>query len=351
MAEMPTPHNFGPLARVATAPDQRTIDGLTLPQVIACADHAADLNTIRAWVAEHQPALEQALAAHGAVLFRGFGLASADDFDAFVSSFAGWEDLSYERSMSFAVRKRCTERICTTNEGKSGGLIFHHEQAQTPIWPSKLFFCCVLPAAPGDGGGTGLVSSYIVLEKLRALHPEFVRKCSDLGVKYTIFAGPEQDASKGAGRSWKSFFHAETKEECEAKMGRGGWTWEWGRGPAGAPLSDQFLKCTTPRLDATKTAPNTERECFFNQLIATIANALEFSRVGTDGGGFDPLVDTPTQAAVDECASFADGSQIELYVLLDAKRLCEENAVDVCWQAGDVALICNYQVFKVFKVF
>ena len=36
-----------------------------------------------------------------------------------------------------------------TNEGKTGGLVFHHEQAQSPRWPSKLFFCCELAAAPG----------------------------------------------------------------------------------------------------------------------------------------------------------------------------------------------------------
>ena len=329
---MDEPLFFGELGRVATSAEQRTIGGVTLPLVVQCASPAVDVPAVAAWVAEHQPTIEKALAAHGAVLFRSFPMRTAEDFDAFVSAFRGWEDLSYTRSMSFAVRKRCTHRICTTNEGKSGGLIFHHEQAQTPLWPSRVFFCCEQPAAPGDGGGTGLVSSHFVLEELKRAHPAFVQKCNDVGVRYTVFAGPAQDASKGAGRSWKSFFHAETKAECEAKMARGGWEWEWGRGPNGAELAPDFLKCVTPRLDAVKTAPGTTRECFFNQLIATIANALEFGRVGQDGGGFDPLVDTPTQEAVDECVRFADGSRVELHVLLDAKRLCEQHAVDVQWQ-------------------
>lgn len=384
---------FGELAREAASPEQRTIGGVTLPLILQCTAPAADVASAAAWVREHQAAIEAAMAAHGAVLFRGFPLRCAEDFDAFVSGFAGWEDLSYSRSMSFAVRKRCTERICTTNEGKSGGLIFHHEQAQTPLWPSKLFFCCEKPAEPGDGGATGLVSSHRVFEELKRLHPAFADKCRAVGVRYTVFAGPEQDASKGAGRSWKSFFHVETRAECEEKMRRGGWEWAWGAGPNGASLSADFLRCVTPRLDAVKTAPGTARECFFNQLIATLANALEFGRVGQDGGGFDPLMDVPTQAAIDECVRFADGAPLPLDVLLDAKRLCEENAVDVQWQvralecaglsavrrsarppaqpraharahltrparveraaprrshdapqAGDVALICNYQV-------
>ena len=63
--------------------------------------------------------------------------------------------------------------------GKSGGLVFHHEQAQPPLWPSKVFFCCVLPAKPGDGGATGLASSAEVYNLLKAKHPEFMRKCEE----------------------------------------------------------------------------------------------------------------------------------------------------------------------------
>jgi hypothetical protein len=265
-----------------------------------------------------------------------------DDFDTFVKAFDGWKDLSYERSMSFAVRKRCSDRICTTNEGKSGGLVFHHEQAQTPLWPSKVFFCCLLPAKPGDGGATGLTPSYVVYERLEKKYPDFIRKCEEEGVRYTVYAGPKQDTSKGAGRSWKSFFHVETREECEAKMRAGGWDFEWGVGPGETAVPKDFLKCTTPVLDAVKVAPGTDKKCFFNQLIATTANALEFSKVGVDGGGFDPSEDIPTQEGVDACVRFGGGGSIDLNILLDAKKICEDLAVDVQWQKGDVALVDNY---------
>ena len=39
-------------------------------------------------------------------------------FDTFVRSWEDWQDLSYDRSMSFAVRHKLSDRICTTNEGK-----------------------------------------------------------------------------------------------------------------------------------------------------------------------------------------------------------------------------------------
>jgi hypothetical protein len=346
---------------VTDAPDQRTIEGVQAPFVVSPPPSGpfslSSRNDAVRFVRQYRAEIDHALDETGAVLFRGFPLQTAHDFDAFVEAFDGWTDLSYDRSMSFAVRKRLSNRICTTNEGKSGGLVFHHEQAQTPLWPSHVFFCCLLPAQPGDGGATGIVSSALVYERLRQKYPTFCEQCERDGVRYTVYAGPEQDPSKGAGRSWKSFFHVDTKEECEIKLKAGGWTWEWGVGPnRGDRLGDEFLKCTTPVLEAVKEvaqsstlSPSTSiggrpgtKKCFFNQLIATTANALEFSKVGVNGGGYDPIHDVPTQEAIDSCVRFGNGDSVPLEVLLDAKQMCEELAIDVQWQRGDVALISNY---------
>jgi len=330
---------------VTDAPEQRVLDGVQVPFVLSppSKDTLKTRADAEQFVAVHRAKIDEALNRHGAILFRGFPLSAATDFDGFVRSWENWQDLSYERSMSFAVRKRMTDRICTTNEGKSGGLVFHHEQAQTPLWPSHVYFCCLKPAEKGDGGETGLVSSDLVYEELKKRHPDFCRKCEDFGVRYTVYAGPEQDATKGAGRSWKSFFHADTKEECEAKLEAGGWEWEWGVGPdkENDPGPD-FLKCTTPVLDAVKVAPGTSKKCFFNQLIATTANALEFSRLGKSGGGYDPLKDVPTQEGIDACVRFGNGDAVPLNVLLEAKTICEDLCVNVGWHAGDVVLLSNY---------
>lgn len=280
---------------VTDAPEQRSVEGATIPFVLSPPTPLASPDDAVKFVAENRDAIDEALKDAGAVLFRGFPLSKPEDFDLFVQAWKGWQDLSYEKSMSFAVRHKLSNRICTTNEGKSGGLVFHHEQAQTPLWPSHVFFCCLLPAQPGDGGATGIVSSDLVYDELKKRHPNFIDKCETHGVRYTVYAGPEQDTTKGAGRSWKSFFHAETKDQCEQKMIAGGWDFEWGVGPKNSQPASDFLKCTTPILEAVKVAPGTTKKCFFNQLIATTANALEFSRVGTDGGGYDPLHDTPTQ--------------------------------------------------------
>jgi len=333
---------FGPEGYEAKIPEQRTLNGVMRPMALRCnPDFCPDIDASTRFIAENRADIELAMHERGCVLFRGFPLRTAEDFDAFVCAFRGWEDLSYEKSFSFAVRSRCSNRICTTNEGKSGGLVFHHEQAQTPLWPSAVFFCCLKPAAPGDGGATGLTPSDVLVDELEKRHPEFMAKCESEGVRYTIYAGPEQDTSKGAGRSWKSFFHVSSKEECEKVMSEGGWDWSWGEGPPGVAVGPDYLKFTTPLLDAVKFVPGTSRKCFFNQIIATLANALEFSKVGANGG-FDPLNDTPTQESVDACIRFGGGGSLDLRVLLDAKAICEANAIDIEWEQGDVALIDNY---------
>jgi hypothetical protein len=202
----------------------------------------------------------------------------------------------------------------------------------------------LLPALPGDGGATGIVNSELVLQKLREEHPQLCEKCETHGVRYTVYAGPQQDTSKGAGRSWKSFFHVETKDEAERKMKAGGWTWTWGVGAGGAKLADDFLTCTTPILEAVKVAPGFKREhkTFFNQLVATTANALEFRNVGKSSDDVNSCKDEPTQADIDDCVRFGNGESVPLDFLIDAKRICEENAIDIMWQKGDVALISNY---------
>jgi len=175
-------------------------------------------------------------------------------------------------------------------------------------------------------------------------HPIFCSNLERHGVQYTVYAGPKQDPTKGAGRSWKSFFHVSTKDECESKMIAGGWEWGWGVGPSNASgvFESDFLKCRTPILEAVKLAPDGITKCFFNQLIATTANALEFSRVGEVIGGCDPLVNLPTQVGIDECVRFGNGDSIPLEILLEAKQICEDLAINIKWQTGDVILLSNY---------
>lgn len=187
--------------------------------------------------------------------------------------------------------------------------VFHHEQAQTPAWPSRLFFFCQQPAE--QGGGTAVCPSDVVLEQLAAKHPAFVKDLEAKGVKYTATMQAENDASMGVGRSWKSFFGRQTRADVEARMTELGYTWQW--------LENEVLRCTSPVLQAIRTAPGTNRRVFFNQLPATIANATDFHNRMADKGsvGLDEVVA--------RYITFGDGSAMDFKVGLDCRERTSKN--------------------------
>ena len=135
------------------------------------------------WVSAHRTILQTALAQSGALVFRGFGLASDADFDRFIQAF-DWPNFTYAESLSNAVRRNRTERVFTASEAPPEASIYlHHEMAQTPISPSKLFFFCQYAA--DEGGATPLCRSDKLFEALKAENPELARDFKEKGLKYT----------------------------------------------------------------------------------------------------------------------------------------------------------------------
>ena len=108
-----------------------------------------DLEASEAWVSAHVEAVQSTLAQCGAIVFRGFGLVSDADFDRFIRAFS-WPNFTYAESLSNAVRRNRTPRVFTANEAPPDVQIYlHHEMAQTPVYPSRLFFFCEKPASGG----------------------------------------------------------------------------------------------------------------------------------------------------------------------------------------------------------
>ena len=75
-----------------TVPGQQAHHGKPYPLVLACRPPAAGapgvtLDATAAWVAANRDALLRQSAEHGSILFRGFPLATAEDFDRFVAAF------------------------------------------------------------------------------------------------------------------------------------------------------------------------------------------------------------------------------------------------------------------------
>ena len=260
-------------------------------------------------------ALMQQLATHGAILFRSCGVMDTQAFDDFVAGFA-LPNFPYDESLSNAVRHNRTPRVFTANEAPQDVEIFlHHEMAQTPYFPSHLFFFCEQAAAAG--GATPLCRSDVLLETLTQHLPDFVGRCRALGARYSLTMPAEADTTSGQGRSWRQTLNVDTKEAAEARLAALEYDWQW--------LPHDAIRTTTPTLSLIRHAPSGS-EVFFNQLIAAFCGWQDQRNEGT------------------RSVTYGDGSAFDDADVQSAVELAYDLVFDLPWESGDVALIDNYQV-------
>jgi hypothetical protein len=303
-----------PLAVSAcTIPGQQHYDGADFPLVLSCTAAQATLEQAVAWVAQRRDELLAQSAAHGAILFRGFPLATAEDFDRFVAAF-GLTNFPYDQSLSNAVRVNRTPRVFTANEAPASVTIFlHHEMAQTPIYPSRLFFFC--EQAAESGGATPLCRSDVLWKQIVEHCPRFARDCEEKGLRYSNVMPPAADSSSGMGRSWQSTLRADTPAAAEERLRGLGYSWAW--------LADGCLRATTPKLSAVRDLGG-GRKSFFNQLIAAYH-------------GWRDTRNDPTKAI-----THGDGTPLDAAAVAKVAEMAAGLIFDVPWQTGDVALVDNF---------
>jgi hypothetical protein len=296
-------------------PRQQTHHGQKFPLAYHWRGAADDQHAALAWLRASRAKLDTQATTHGALLFRGFPVPAPEDFDAFIRAF-DYPNFKYEDSLSNAVRVVRTERVFSANEAPPEVTIFfHHEMAQTPIYPSRLFFYCQRAAA--EGGATPICRSDILLQRLAQRCPRFVADCEAKGLKYTNVMPAADDPNSGMGRSWQSTLRAETREQAEARLRELRYSWAW--------LADGCLRATTPVLPAVRQSSD-GRKVFFNQLIAAFK-------------GWKDTRNDPSKAI-----TFGDGAPLDAEAVHTAAAIAEELAFDVPWQPVYVVLVDNYVV-------
>lgn len=268
-----------------------------------------------AFLSANHELIAEALNAKGAVLFRDFNVPDPAYFDAAVELYGG-KNFAYAKSLSNAVRVNVTPRVFTANEAPPTTEIFlHHEMAQTPIYPSKLFFFCEIAAE--EGGATPLCRSDLLVERLEADTPDLIAAFREKGVRYTNVMPAADDAGSGQGRSWKSTLSVDNKADAEARLEDLGYSWDW--------QADGSLRVTTPRLDAVRDVGG-GRSAFFNQLIAA----------------YRGWSDSRNEAS--RSITYGDGSAIDHHGMMQVIAVADALTYDHAWQAGDVVLVDNYLV-------
>eukprot|EP01018_Ginkgo_biloba_P036481 Gb_35146 [translate_table: standard] len=147
----------------------------------------------------------------GALLFRGFPVKNASDFNAVVEAF-GWEEQPY---LGGASRTRIEGRFYTANESPlHQPIFFHHKMSRFKDFPSKVFFFCEI--APPEGGQTAIALSHKVTQRMEHKHPELLSKLEKEGLIYTHIVPPGDNPSSSI-KGWQSHLRTRDRNEAERR--------------------------------------------------------------------------------------------------------------------------------------
>jgi alpha-ketoglutarate-dependent taurine dioxygenase len=275
---------------------------------------ALDNVSLAEWCASNGDELNTYFDRHGAILFRGFALQTAADFEAVASAivpdlFAEYGDLPPESA---------SERIYHSTPYPADKMIlFHNESSHLPQWPLRQFFFCVVPAA--EQGETPLLDCR---ESYKALDPEIRGEFESKGLKYV------RNFAEGIDVPWQDFFHTSDKAEVERTCTEAGMGFEWTDGD-GLRISQ-----VSP---AVRTHPRTGEQLFFNQIQLHHVSCL-------DEATRTALRQLFAEEDMPRNVYFGDGSTIPDEVVDRIGELYEELSVETPWQAGDLIALDNMLV-------
>ncbi|MCA9229849.1 MAG: TauD/TfdA family dioxygenase [Planctomycetales bacterium] len=295
-----------------TLDTQQEQAGSLFPFVLACQSSHATIAETVVWVAANKQDLLRQATASGAVILRGFPVHTAEDFDALISAL-DVPNFPYKESLSNAVRVNRTNRVFTANEAPANvDILFHHEMAQTPLYPQWIMFFC--EQAAEQGGATQLCRSDWLYRQLKSECPAFIQDCEQKGLQYSNVMPDQDDAQSGMGRSWRSTLGVDSRDAAERRLADLNYSHQW--------LEGGCLRVTTPPLPAVmEVAPG--RKTFFNQLIAAY-------------GGWKDERNDPADAI-----RHGDGSRLDADAVRQAIDISEQLSFEAHWQSTDVALLDN----------
>ncbi|WP_448724800.1 non-ribosomal peptide synthase/polyketide synthase [Pseudomonas farris] len=302
-----------PVAKVRSLPVRESL--LVAPQrfPLLLEPNEPHLDVIE-WINHNRPLIEQKLAEHAGILFRGFELDGIQGFEAFAEAiqpglYGQYGDLPKKEG------GKNTYRSTPYPERKM--ILFHNESSHQDRWPRKQMFYCE-QAAP-VGGATPVVDCRLMYEKLPA---DLREKFENKGLLYVRTFTDKLDVS------WQHFFKTEDRAEVEARCRAGGIEWRW--------FDNDELQTRTPG-PAIIRHPITGEKSFFNQVQLHHIYWLE-PDVREDLLSMFGLERMPRHVY------YGDGSPIEDEVMQRIGELYEECAVRFDWQKGDAILLDNMLV-------
>jgi alpha-ketoglutarate-dependent taurine dioxygenase len=266
---------------------------------------------IEEWLRPNREFVEEKLALHGGILFRGFGLNAPQEFERAAAAICGELFAEY----GDLPREDVAGKVYTsTPYPQDKAILYHNESSHLSSWPGKINFFCITVAT--EGGATPIVDCRKVYH---GLSPQVRQKFEELGLLYV------RNFCKGLDVSWQRFFMTEDPAVVEKLCGARGMVYEW------TSTGDLRVK---QRCQAVARHPRTREMTFFNQVQLHHIHCLDPEIRQSLLSMFKPE-DLPRQVY------YGNGSAIDDSVMDHIGETYEKYAVRFQWQQGDMITLDN----------
>lgn len=289
---------------------------------------------------------EERLLTHGALLFRNFGLKSAEDFEQLALSL---DARLFDQYRGTAPRNARTRYVYSSTELSPQLPIPQHiEMSFLPDVPRKLFFYCQTP--PGEHGETPIADFRAVY---RQLDPEVREAFEQRGIRHIRnynAPGKRFDMDLSKLKTWDKVYGTTDPVEVCRKCRSEGQEFEMRK--------DNSLKLIN-RGTAVREHPLSGEKVWFNhaQVFHPEGPVLEAEYIARRQGGFRqrsvswflrgfyrmtvPFLQDEYRGTQ---VTFGDGGQIPVRYIRHLQDIIWKNMVFFSWQQGDVLMIDNLAV-------
>lgn len=276
---------------------------------------AAGANADLVALAGQRETIETLLVRYGAILFRGFRVSTAKDFDEFISGVSSDALFYGERS---SPRHSVYKYIYTsTDHPRDKEIRQHSEQSYNKSFPRKIFFYCEKPSA--SGGATPLADARKIYQRI----PEpIVRTFEARNYQYS------RCFWQVMGTTWQTAFQTEAKDKVEAYCIENDIAFQWQEG--------DVLKTHQVR-PVTAYHPVSGEACWFNHCAFFNVLSLDEDTQEVLELSFEPH-ELPNQTF------YGDGEGIPPDVIRELQAAYDGERTEFTWVQGDVLMIDNILV-------
>jgi amino acid adenylation domain-containing protein len=283
-----------------------------LPLVVQPAHDNVDFYD---WVRHNQVFIRTSLLKYGALLFRGFGLATQAAFERFLPSISA-RLMTYMEGAT--PRTEVGQNLYTSTEYPADqSIAFHNELTYVTTWPKLIWFHCIQPAE--SGGETPIADVRRVFERI---DPSIRKRFDEKGWMLV------RNFGDGVSLPWQRSFHTTDKSEIEAYCRQACIEVEW--------KADGGLRTRQVR-PAIAVHPQTLEPVWFNHVAFWHVSSL-------DKQVREAMLSMFSENDLPYHTYYGDGVPIEDSVVEEIRGAYEMERVEFGWQRGDILMLDNVLV-------